>query len=52
MRGCEVIWGAERADEVQAMVERAIGEACPCMSDQRCPLLGNAVDQLVVKDAS
>lgn len=41
MRGCELIWGAVKADEVQAMVQRALGTRCPCERDERCPLLGN-----------
>lgn len=39
MRGCEVIWDEQRADQMEAMVERAVGGPCPCRVGNACPLL-------------
>lgn len=49
MRGCELLWDMETADEVQRMVERAMGEQCPCFKEERCPLLPDGF-QLVDAD--
>lgn len=42
MRGCELIWGAADAQQVQALVEKALGRDCPCKVGVTCPLLGGA----------
>lgn len=47
MRGCELMWSVERADEVQATVEKALGDRCPCLRGMRCPVLGSLLDQLI-----
>lgn len=39
VRGCELLWDVETADEVQRIVEAANGGCCPCFADERCPLL-------------
>lgn len=42
MQVCEVIYGCERAAEVQAYLELAMGHPCPCRQDQPCPLMPRA----------
>lgn len=39
MQTCEVIYGCERAAQVQAFLEGAMGEPCPCKRDLPCPLM-------------
>lgn len=37
MLQCERLFGAARGLEVQAFVEEATGEQCPCKAGQSCP---------------
>jgi len=37
--GCEVLFGAKRAQDMQDMIERATGDVCPCKRGRVCPLL-------------
>ncbi len=40
MRGCEVLWDdIVQANRVQAIVEDATGQPCPCLQGRECPLL-------------
>lgn len=39
VRGCELLYGAERADRMQAAFEMMEGGPCPCRLGQVCPLL-------------
>jgi hypothetical protein len=39
MLGCEVLFGKTQGARVRAMVEGAVGGACPCVLDQPCPLI-------------
>lgn len=39
MQVCEVIYGCERAAKLQAFLEGAMGQPCPCRQDQPCPLM-------------
>lgn len=39
MQVCEAIYGRERAAEVQAFLEGALGRPCPCKQGQVCPLM-------------
>lgn len=36
---CEVIFGCQRAAELSAFLEGAMGEPCPCKQGRTCPLL-------------
>ena len=47
--GCEIMWGAAKAVEVQELVEAATGQACPCKRRLLCPLLpaGGSVTTMV-----
>jgi hypothetical protein len=40
MLGCEVLFGEAKAARIQARVEDAIGDLCPCKRDLPCPLTG------------
>lgn len=39
MLGCQMLFGTERAVDVQRMVEEATGEMCPCLAGRECPLV-------------
>lgn len=39
MLGCELLFSAEKAKKVRALVEETIGESCPCKRGASCPLL-------------
>jgi hypothetical protein len=37
-RGCEIIYGREAADVIQAEFERLEGGPCPCRVGNACPM--------------
>lgn len=39
MPKCMVLFGLDRAREVQRLIEDATGEPCPCARELPCPLL-------------
>lgn len=39
MRGCELLYGKERADKLQTAYEFMDGGPCPCKQGRVCPLL-------------
>ena len=36
---CQAMFGIERGNEIRELVETATGEPCPCLQNERCPLL-------------
>lgn len=51
VRGCELLYGAERADRMQAAFEMMEGGPCPCRLGQVCPLLPEKL-ALIPRDPS
>lgn len=51
MRLCEVIWDVEKSDRIQAMVESASGQACPCVRGLECPLIPTGISLLSAPEA-
>lgn len=39
LRGCEIMWDVDRADQAQRLIEESTGRPCPCVTGERCPLL-------------
>lgn len=35
---CQAMFGLERGNQIQALVEDATGEDCPCIQGRTCPL--------------
>lgn len=48
MRGCELLWGPERADVFQTEFEAMEGGPCPCFVGQACPVLPRQIRLRVV----
>lgn len=36
---CQAMFGLERGTQIQALVEAATGEDCPCIQGRVCPLI-------------
>jgi hypothetical protein len=43
MRGCEIYWDVDKADHMQALIEKATGRECPCKRGETCPILPREV---------
>lgn len=39
MHTCEAIYGAKRGAQINAVLELAIGQPCPCKQGNPCPLM-------------
>lgn len=39
MHTCEVIYGSARGAQINAVLELAIGQPCPCKQGSPCPLM-------------
>ena len=52
MLGCELLFSAEKAEKVQALVEESTGRPCPCKAGEHCPLLPNDLRVLPIRQVA
>lgn len=52
VRGCELLYGAARADSMQAAFEWMEGGPCPCRLNLTCPLLPERLVLVVREEPS
>jgi hypothetical protein len=50
VRGCEILWEKEIAEEVHQRVEKITGKACPFNEGELCPLLPQRLEAIPTQE--